>query len=161
MKKKLQIIIIFLVFIGGIFIYLFNNTLNKNTIELKEQKEVITKHYNLYKNKNIDLYNQTVDEKLKINLNTEEEKQYNKLFLEDIVDFKLVSVDKIIPNIPESFVEYSKENLVFFKVSYDIDFNKNIYGTGGEGKFESTVTLGRKDTNSPWVIIKKGDGHGY
>ncbi|MGL4572486.1 MAG: DUF4829 domain-containing protein [Clostridium sp.] len=164
LKKILLPILIIIGFILGLSgLYLYNKDVStSNTVNDSELKEAaIRKFYSSYSNKSIDIFNDSVIDSYKIT--TDESKELRNLLYEDLISFKLLEVsenkDSSITSIDG--ISYDKENIAEFIVNYDIDFDKGVYGTAGEGKQSVRKVIVRKDKKSPWLVAGQIDGHGY
>lgn len=167
------LIIAVLVSIGLGIIYVYNkNVSNQNLIkedvkkedsskEDQSKEEILKKFYSSYEKKSTEIFNESVVDSLKIK--TDEEKERRSLLYDDLKSFKLLDLtenkESAVKTIDDT--TYDKENIAEFTVNYEIDFDKNIYGTAGEGKQSVRKIIVRKDKNSPWLVAGQIDGQGY
>lgn len=161
-KKLLNKYRFLIIFITALFVILSGFYLYKpdsNSTQISKE-DAIRKFYSCYEYNNPSLFNETVIDSQKV-LN-DEGKAYQKLFFDDILSFKLLDIKENTTNPPKSIngISYPQENIAEFIVKYEIDFDKNIYGTAGEGIQSVRKVIVRKDKNSPWLVAGQ-EGHGY
>ncbi|WP_315112135.1 DUF4829 domain-containing protein [Clostridium intestinale] len=170
MKTSKNLFIGLIVIIIGVSgVYLYNKIINekkiivqdieKEDIQLKE--EAIKKFYSSYEEKSIEIYNDSVIDSLKAK--TEEDKELRRALYEDIISFKLIDFkeNKVNPVQELNGIKYDKDNIAEFTAYYEVDYDKNIYGSAGEGKQSVKKVIVRENKNSPWLVAGQIDGQGY
>lgn len=133
-----------------------HNNITDNTIN-NTKEDVLLKFYKCYETKNSEGINETLIDSLKVS--TDEERNYQKLFFNDITSFKLLSIEENTINPVTTFngKSYLPENIAEFSIKYEIHFDKNVYGTAGEGIQTVRKVVIREDKNSPWLIAGQLD----
>lgn len=154
MKKKLIIILVLLISITLLLIRNYSTS-------YMSKEDTIKNFYSSYVNKDINIFNDSVVDTLKIK--TEEATKLQNLLYEDLLSFELLEIKENTQNPVTTIngVTYAQENIAEFTIYYKIDFDKNIYGTAGEGNQSVRKVLIRKDKDSPWLIAGQLDGQGY
>nr|WP_080265256.1 MULTISPECIES: DUF4829 domain-containing protein [Clostridium] len=51
-----------------------------------------------------------------------------------------------------------EENIIIYKVDYEVKYKKGAITPQDSGSYETWFTLIRKDKNSPWLIDEVGEG---
>lgn len=159
MKNKYKIILSLCFLLTVTFFIAFSITSKGNDEHGKI--DAVKKFYTSYENKDINLFNASVVDSLKI-VNQEDIVQRN-LFYGDIKSFKVNNITADTESSITSFngVTYDKDNIAVFNINYDIDFHKDIYGTSDEGSSFVRKVIIRENSTSPWLVAGNLDGHGY
>lgn len=160
-------LIVIILGVSGVYLYhKINNEMKLMTQDTEKESsqlkyEAIKKFYSSYEEKSIEIYNDSVIDSLKAK--TEEDKELRRVLYEDLVSFKLIDYkeNKVNPVQELNGIKYDKENIAEFTVNYEVDFDKNIYGSAGEGKQSVKKVIVREDKNSPWLVAGQIDGQGY
>lgn len=160
-------LIVIILGVSGVYLYhKINNEMKLMTQDTEKESsqlkyEAIKKFYSSYEEKSIEIYNDSVIDSLKAK--TEEDKELRRALYEDLMSFKLIDLKENKVNPVQEFngIKYDKENIAEFTVHYEVDFDKNIYGSAGEGKQSVKKVIVREDKNSPWLIAGQIDGQGY
>ncbi|MGL6184623.1 MAG: DUF4829 domain-containing protein [Clostridium chrysemydis] len=154
--KKLTLITIlilgFILILGGTLY--FNSSKDKDS---KEKNLAVEKFYKSYETKDLNLYNESVIDELKIK--GKEDEDLRLAVYDDILSFKVKEI-KELKNASLEFngKTYKKDDIATFEVSYDVDFKKNLTSST-EGSVSTTKIITRKDSNSPWLVAGQ-EGHG-
>lgn len=158
-NSKYKFSAILLLIFAFILIFYFYNKTTYTTEYSKE--DAIKKFYLSYENKDLILYNSIVINELKIT--KEDDLKQRNLLYSDLLSFNLIEVKENLDSSITTLngISYKKENIAEFTITYEIDFDKNIFGTAGEGKQTVRKILVRQDSNSPWLIAGQIDGQGY
>ncbi|QAT41627.1 DUF4829 domain-containing protein [Clostridium sp. JN-9] len=86
---------------------------------------------------------------------------------ENLKYIRLISMSEDTnPRQKEAYMKYGRgsingvkeENVLIYKVKYDVKYKKNEVGPQDSGMYTKWVTIIRKDKNSPWLIDEIGEG---
>lgn len=156
--KKIAVFILFLVFIlSGC------STAKTQAADSKNQqlqpKQVIDNYFKYYNEKNREGV---------LSTRTEVNKAPNVVFgFENLKYIKLISMSEDTnPKQKEAYMKYGRgsingvkeENVIIYKVKYDVKYKKDGIGPQDSGIYIKWFTIIRKDKNSPWLIDDIGEG---
>ncbi len=86
---------------------------------------------------------------------------------ENLKYIRLISMSEDTnPGQKEAYMKYGRgsingvkeENVLIYKVKYDVKYKKDGVGPEDSGMYTKWVTIIRKDKNSPWLIDEIGEG---
>lgn len=156
--KKITVFILFLVFILSGCSKVKTQVTDSQKQQL-QPNQVIDNYFRYYNEKNKEGVLSTL---------TEVNKAPNIVFgFENLKYIKLISMSEDInPKQKEAYMKYGRgsingvkeENVIIYKVKYDVKYKKNGIGPQDSGIYIKWFTIIRKDNNSPWLIDDIGEG---
>lgn len=124
-----------------------------------QPKQVIDSYFKYYNEKNREGV---------LSTETEVNKAPNVVFgFENLKYIKLISMwEDTNPKQKEAYMKYGRgsvngvkeENVIIYKVKYDVKYKKDGIGPQDSGIYIKWFTIIRKDKNSPWLIDDIGEG---